>query len=123
MAYPYEAANSYQSADGKQNVETKNTPAYLSAVGATQLKTGAGYVDLFTGVPGTGAINIYDLVGTTVSLANQIAQVPAYLLTVNGGTTNTQVPVSLPFHVQYNNGLYLNTVSTATVAVGTLSYS
>jgi len=123
MAYPYEFYNSYDAGTGKSNVEQKNTPAYLSAVGATQLKTGAGYVDLFTGVPGTGAINIYDLVGTTASLANQIAQVPAYSLTVNGGTANTQVPVSLPFHVQYTNGLYLNTVSTATVAAGTLSYS
>ena len=123
MAYPYEQANSYDAATGKNNVEQKNTPAYLSAAGATQLTTGAGYLDLYSGTQGTGAINIYDLVGTTASLANQIGAIPALPLTINGATTNTQAPVTVNFHAQYNNGLYVNIISSATVAAGTLSHS
>lgn len=123
MAYPYEAANSYDAANGKQNIEQKNTAAYLSAVGATQLKTGAGFLDGYFGVAGTGALNIYDLAaGTTASLANQIAQIPAWGTAINGGT-GVIPPIQAAFHVQYNNGLFLNTVSTATVATGTLAYT
>jgi len=123
MAYPYEAANSYDAATGKQNVETKNTIAYLTQAGATQLKVGAGYVDLISGYQGTGAVQLYDVSSaTTASLAtlSQFGGVPAASLAVVGGVN---VPTTTFFHGQLNNGIYVNIVSTATVANLSLSFS
>ena len=122
MAYPYEAANSYDATTGKQAVEQKNTFAYLTQTGATQLKVGAGYVDLISGQQGSGAVQLYDVSSaTTASLAtlSQIGVFPATSLS----TAIVLPPQTVNFHAQYNNGLYVNVVSSATVAQATLSYS
>ena len=120
MAYPYEQANSYDANTGKQNVEQKNTYQYISAATATQLKTGAGLLDVVSGLTGTQAVSFYDLTaGTIASLTNQIGQFPA----VGVATANNPQPVaSVPFHAQYNNGLFV-VASSATMPAVTVSYS
>ncbi len=121
MAYPYEAANAYQSADGKQNVETKNTYSYFTTAGATQLKAGAGYVDLISGIPGTGVINLYDVASMTTASLATLNQIGTYGV---GAASATGVnPQTAWYHSQYNNGLFLNIVSSATVANVTLSWN
>lgn len=123
MPYPYEKANTYDSSTGKDNVEQKNTPAYFTAaVGATQIKTGPGYLDLVSGLPGTGAVNFYDLAaGTTASLANQVASFPAGSLTQ--AATGVTAVNTLQVHGVLNNGLFINIVSTATTFNGTVSFT
>jgi len=124
MAYPYEKANTYDANSGRDNVEQKGTGAYLNLAGATQLKTGSGFIDQFSGFQGTGSVTFYDVAaGTVASLASlqTIGAFPAQSLST--AATAVNAPQTVTYHAQYNNGLYVNTVSTATVSAGTLSYS
>jgi hypothetical protein len=122
MAYPYEAANAYQSADGKQNVEQKNTYQYIATATATQLKTGAGLLDVVSGLTGTQPVSFYDVANGTIASLASLSQIGIFPAVGTATANNPQPVASVPFHAQYNNGLYV-VASSATMPVVTVSYS